>query len=190
MENKNIIVILIAIIIVLTVIAGAMYLQLANAKEPTKIKITSNKTLYKGDELTLKLADFNKTPLKKQNINITITKKGKVVMNKTIKTDFKGKAKMKLDLKKGKYTVNAIFAGNENHAGNNTTQKLTIKEEFKQDTSQESSSDKFAGATWQKRTQWDDGTPVNGDLYLITTSDGDYWTYDNGVYYHGVDRFI
>ena len=36
---------------------------------------------------------------------------------------------MVLDLKKGKYTVNVTYGGNENYTGNNTTQKLTIKEE-------------------------------------------------------------
>lgn len=36
-----------------------------------------------------------------------------------------------MDLKKGKYKVNVTFGGNENYTGNNTTQKLTIKEEEK-----------------------------------------------------------
>lgn len=35
---------------------------------------------------------------------------------------------MDLDLKKGKYNVTVIYGGNENYTGNNTTQKLTIKE--------------------------------------------------------------
>ena len=37
-----------------------------------------------------------------------------------------------MDLKKGKYVVNVTYGGNENYTGNNTTQKLTIKEEIKQ----------------------------------------------------------
>ena len=43
MENRNIIIILVAIIVVLAVVAGAMFLQSDHAKEPTKIKITSDK---------------------------------------------------------------------------------------------------------------------------------------------------
>lgn len=35
---------------------------------------------------------------------------------------------MKLDLKKGKYTVTVMFGGNENYTGCNDTQKLKIKE--------------------------------------------------------------
>ena len=196
MENKNIIIILVAVVIVLAVVAGVMFLQSGNAKEPTKVKITSDKVQYEGGKLKIKLTDLNKTALSKQKVNVIIkNKKGKVVVNETVKTNSKGKAKLDLDLKKGKYKVNVTYKGNENYTGNNTTQKLKIKEEVKESPTEDSSStgsssDQFAGATWQKRTQWDDGTPVEGDLYLITTSDGDYWTYENGNYYHGVDKFI
>ena len=33
-----------------------------------------------------------------------------------------------MKLKKGKYTVNVTYGGNENYTGNNTTQNLKIKE--------------------------------------------------------------
>ena len=140
MENKNIIIILIAIIVVLAVVAGVMFMQPA-AKEPTKVKITSDKSQYEGGEVTIQLTDLNKTAISKEKVNITITnKKGKVVINETIKTNSKGKAKLDLDLKKGNYTVNVTYGGNENYTGNNTTQKLTIKEEIKQTVSIQSSS--------------------------------------------------
>ncbi len=133
MENKNIIIILVAVIIVLAVIVGVMFLQPTNTKEPTKIKITSDKTQYEGGKLSIQLTDLNKTALAKEKVNITITNKnGKVVVNETVKTNSKGKAKLDLDLKKGKYNVTVIYSGNENYTGNNTTQKLTIKEEVKE----------------------------------------------------------
>ena len=129
MEQKNIIIILVAIIVVLAAIIGFMVLDPMHAKEPTKIKITSNKTLYEGDDLSVKLTDLNKTPLSKEKVNITVkNSKGKVVVNKTVKTNDKGNAKLNLDLKKGKYNVAVSYGGNENYTGNNTTQKLTIKE--------------------------------------------------------------
>ena len=140
MENKNIIIILIAIIVVLAVVAGVMFMQPA-AKEPTKVKITSDKSQYEGGKVTIQLTDLNKTAISKEKVNITITnKKGKVVINETIKTNSKGKAKLDLDLKKGNYTVNVTYGGNENYTGNNTTQKLTIKEEIKQTVRIQSSS--------------------------------------------------
>lgn len=129
MENKNIIIILIAIIVVLAVVAGVMFMQPA-AKEPTKVKITSDKSQYEGGELSIQLTDLNKTPISKEVVNITITNsKGKVVVDDVVKTNSKGKAKLDLDLKKGKYNVTVTYGGNENYTGNNTTQKLTIKEE-------------------------------------------------------------
>ena len=130
MENKNIIIVLILIIVILAVMIGITVLHPFDSKQPSKVKITSNKTLTEGDNLSLQLTDLNKTALSKQKVNITVKdSKGKVVLNKTVKTNSKGKAKLDLNLKKGKYNVAVEYAGNENYTGNNTTQKLTIKEE-------------------------------------------------------------
>ena len=130
MENKKIIIILVAIIVVLAAVLGVMFLQSTTAKEPTKVKIISNKTQYEGGELSIKLTDLNGTAISKEIVNVTITNsKGKVVVDDVVKTNSKGKAKLDLDLKKGKYNVNVSYDGNENYTGNNTTQKLTIKEE-------------------------------------------------------------
>ena len=101
MENKNIIILLIVIIVILAAAVGILFTQSINSKEPTKIRITSNKTLYEGDNLSIKLADLNKTPLSKEKVNITIkNSKGKIVVNKTVKTNAKGQAKVDLNLKK------------------------------------------------------------------------------------------
>ena len=129
MENKNIIIILVVIIVILAAAIGFMVLKPMHAKEPTKIKVTSNKTLYEGENMSVKLTDLNKTPLSNEQVNITIKdSKGKVVANKTVKTNDKGNAKLDLDLKKGNYDVAVSYGGNENYTGNNTTQKLSIKE--------------------------------------------------------------
>ena len=130
MENKNIIIILVVIIIVLAAAIGFTMFNPMHAKEPTKVKITSDKEQYEGGELSIQLTDLNKTPISKEVVNITITNsKGKVVVDDVVKTNSKGKAKLDLDLKKGKYNVTVTYGGNENYTGNNTTQKLTIKEE-------------------------------------------------------------
>lgn len=132
MESKNGVILLIAIIAVLGLVIGVMFSQTTTAKEPTEIKITSNKTLFKGDDLSVKLTDLNKTSLSKEKVKIIIKdSKGKIVINKTVKTNSKGNAKLDLDLKKGKYDVQVTYSGNENYTGNNTTQKLTIKEKEK-----------------------------------------------------------
>ena len=130
---------MIAVILVLAAVLGVMFFQSANAKKTSEIKITSNKTLYEGDNLYIKLTDSNKTAISNQTVKITIAdKKGKIVANESVKTNSKGKAKMDLDLKKGKYTVNVTYGGNENYTGNNTTQKLTVKEKVEQTASEQS----------------------------------------------------
>ncbi|WP_296883693.1 hypothetical protein [uncultured Methanobrevibacter sp.] len=135
MENKNIIIILVVIIVILAAAMGIMFLNPMHAKEPTKIKITSDKEQNEGGELSIQLTDLNKTPLSKEVVNITVTNsKGKVVVDDVVKTDSKGKAKLDLDLKKGKYNVTVSYNGNKNYTGNNTTQKLTIKEEVTEST--------------------------------------------------------
>ena len=130
MEHKHIIIILLAVIIVLAAVMGFMVLKPADSQEPTKVKITSDKSQYEGGKLSIKLTDLNGTGISKEIVNITITnKKGKGVVDEVVKTDSKGKAKLDLDFKKGQYNVNVTYGGNENYTGNNTTQKLTIKEE-------------------------------------------------------------
>ena len=184
MENKNIIIILVAIIVVLAVAIGFALFNPTVAKEPTKIKITSDKEQYEGGEISIKLTDLNKTPLSKEIVNITITnKKGKVVVDDVVKTNSKGKAKLDLNLKKGNYVVNVTYAGNENYTGNSTTQKLKINEEEK-----------------VVEAEVSESSSQSSDTHLIMGEDGYYYTvddngnileslgpssehYSNGVYY-------
>ena len=184
MENKNIIIILLVIIVILVAAIGFAFLNPTNAKEPTKIKITSDKEQNEGGELSIKLTDLNKTPISKEVVNITIkNSKGKVVVDDVVKTNSKGKAKLDLDLKKGKYVVNVTYAGNENYTGNSTTQKLKINEEEK-----------------VVEAEVSESSSQSSDTHLIMGEDGYYYTvddngnileslgpssehYSNGVYY-------
>ena len=143
MENKNIIIILIVIIVILAAATGYILLNPINAKEPVKIKITSDREQTEGGKVSVQLTDLNKTPISKQLVNVTVVNsKGKVVVDDVVETNSKGNAKLDLELKKGNYNVTVIFKGNENYTGNNTTQKLTIKEKVveAQSTSSQSSS--------------------------------------------------
>ena len=142
MENRNIIIILIVMIVLLAAAIGFTMMNPMHAKEPTKIKITSDKEQDEGGKLSVQLTDLNKTPLSKEIVNVTITNsKGKVVVDDVVKTNSKGKASLNLDLKKGKYNVTVSYGGNENYTGNNTTQKLTIKEKVVEATVEQSSSE-------------------------------------------------
>ena len=169
MENKNIIIILVVIIVILAAVIGFLVLKPMHAKEPTKLKITSNDTLYEGKDLTFKLTDLNKTQISNEDVSITIkNSKGKVIANKTVKTNDNGNAKVDLKLKKGKYAVIVAYGGNENYTGNNTTQKLTIKEEVVE--AQQSASSSNSGSS--QSSGW-------------TDSEGAYHFYENGQEYVG-----
>ena len=168
MENRNIIIILLVIIVVLAAAVGFVLLNPTVAKQPSKIKITSDKEQNEGGELSIKLTGLNKTPISKEIVNVTITdKKGKVVVNETVKTNSKGKAKLDLDLKKGKYKVNVTYGGNENYTGNSTTQKLKIKEEVVEAQMSSSSSESSS-----EPSEWID-------------SEGAHHFYENGQEYVG-----
>ena len=180
MENKNIIIILLVIIVVLAVAIGFILLNPTHAKEPTKIKITSEKEQYKDGKLKIQLSDLNKTPLSKEVVNIKITnKKGKVVVDDVVKTDSKGKAKLDLKLKKGKYKVNVSYGGNENYTGNNTTQKLTIKEKVKKTASASTStnSESYDKYSPQYGTYIREYTDSNG-VQHTEGADGMHESYD------------
>lgn len=130
MENRNIIIILVVIVVILAAVVGFMALNPTNAKQPAKIKITSDKEQYEGGKLSIQLTDLNRTPISKEVVNVTVTNsKGKIVVDDVVKTNSKGKAELDLDLKNGKYEVNVTYGGNENYTANGTSQKLTIKEE-------------------------------------------------------------
>jgi hypothetical protein len=182
MESKNGVILLIAIIAVLGLVIGVMFSQTTTAKKPTEIKITSNKTLFKGDDLSVKLTDLNKTSLSKEKVKIIIKdSKGKIVINKTVKTNSKGNAKLDLDLKKGKYDVTVNYNGNENYTGNNTTQKLTVKEEKVVETTPDTSQSEDTNSNNDEQEQIDYNSPDSN--YYKWYTDGSYHEKQDGVKY-------
>lgn len=189
MENKNIIIILVVIILVLAAVLGAVMFMSFNSKEPVKIVITSNNTLNEGENLTVQLADLNKTAISKQEVNVTVTdSEGKEVVSKAVKTNSKGKATLDLDLKKGKYNVTVSFAGNEKYGGNSTVEKLTIKEATTQSISENtvdmSLYTGYSSAIGSYRV-----VEHQQELGLLETPDGNYYVMGgDGIYtYAGRD---
>lgn len=180
MESKNIIIILVVVVLVLAAAMGVMFLNQTAAKEPTKIKITSDKEQFEGGKLSIQLTDLNKTPISKQVVNITIkNSKGKVVVDDVVKTNSKGKANLDLDLKKGKYNVTVSFGGNENYTASNTTQKLTIKEEVVEEPEPVQQSYDNSQATQQEPVDYN--SPDSE--YYRWDSDGSFHKKKEGVEY-------
>jgi len=181
MENKHIIIILLIVIVILAAAIGFTLFSQSN-KEASIVKITSANKLEEGKDLSIKLTDLKENPIQKEIVSIKITdKKGKVVVDDVVKTDAKGKAKYTLDLDKGKYDVVIVYEGNNSYAGDNDTQKLTIKE--KEAAQAESSSSSSSSPT--PYAYKSDGTPMYSqaevDSYMLNKYGMvDYHLNDNG----------
>ena len=174
MENKTLIIILIAIIAVLLAMIGVILLEQSNSREESVIKITSDKTIYEGGSISVKLTDLNNTAISKEIVNIEITdKKGRIVFDNVVKTDSKGKAKVNPDLKKGKYLVNVSYDGNENCTGCNTTQKLTVKEKVAEAQTSSGSSADFYGPEVDSQGITREEAEARNMRYMEMTVDGD-----------------
>lgn len=189
MENRNIIIMLLVVIAILAVAVGVMMFNQSHAKEATEIKITSDKEQYEGGKLSVELNDLNGTALSKEVVNVTVTdKKGKVVVDDVVKTNSKGKAKLDLDLKKGKYNVTVTYGGNENYTGTNATQKLNIKEKVTEAVKPQSSSSQSSSHRQEYDITPDGWNPREHEVSREPIGDGNERVkYDDG-YMRVVDK--
>ncbi|WP_292888464.1 hypothetical protein [Methanobrevibacter sp. UBA212] len=189
MENRNIIIMLLVVIAILAVAVGVMMFNQSHAKEATKIKITSDKEQYEGGKLSVELKDLNGTALSKEVVNVTVTdKKGKVVVDDVVKTNSKGKAKLDLHLKKGKYNVTVTYGGNENCTGTNSTQKLSIKEKVTEAVKPQSSSSQSSSHRQEYDITPDGWNPREHEVSREPIGDGNERVkYDDG-YMRVVDK--
>lgn len=184
MENKNIIIILVAIIIVLAAIAGFMFSQSQNPKNGCEVKVTSDPNLYEGDKLSIQLTGLDKTAISKEKVDVVITdKKGNVVVNKTVKTNSKGKAKIGLNLKKGKYDVNVTFGGNEKYVASDVSQVLRIKEKTTETVSDDNAVDTSKYPSYNSNIGYYRDIEEQQELLLIETSNGEYYVLGGDGYY-------
>ena len=186
---ENIIIMLLVVIAILAVAVGVMMFNQSHAKEATEIKITSDKEQYEGGKLSVELKDLNGTALSKEVVNVTVTdKKGKVVVDDVVKTNSKGKAKLDLDLKKGKYNVTVTYGGNENYTGTNATQKLNIKEKVTEAVKPQSSSSQSSSHRQEYDITPDGWNPREHEVSREPIGDGNERVkYDDG-YMRVVDK--
>lgn len=183
MENKHIIIILLIVIVVLAAAIGVVLFNQANAKNPTVVKITSDKKLTEGKDLSIKLTDLSENPINNEIVSVKITdKNGKLVVDDVVKTNSKGNAKLSLDLKKGKYDVAVDYGGNDNYTGDNDTQKLTIKEKEATQTQSQSSQSQPSVYAYQS-----DGTPMYSQAEVDSYM---YYKYGPVNYHIKENRYI
>lgn len=187
MENKNIIIILVAIIAILLVVIGFAFLNQTATKEQTKLKITSGKTLTEGDKLSIKLTDINGTPISNQTVNISIMDKDGSINHKSVVTNEKGKASLKLNKNPGKYSINCTFEGNDNYTNSSAFKNIKIKEKVEETVSTQSES--YSSESYSSQSSDEDYRP-EVDSSGITREQADKygWTYttEHGGHYRGV----
>ena len=181
-KNKIIIIALVIIIIaLLIVIAFPMF---SNAKQDTKLIITSNSTLQEGGSINVKLTDLNETPISNQSINITVTDTNKTSSYFSVVTDENGTGILKLDKSEGNYTVKCVYGGNDSFNGNDTSMEITIEKrvaETQSSSSSSSSSDSSDDYVYSPQ----------GDKYIKKSGQYDSDGRGNQIYsYQGSDGVI
>ena len=127
--DYNKIIIALVIVLVVIVAAGLLFLNPGHAKSDTRVVVSSNSTLYDGDNFTVKLTDLNNTSIANQTVNVTIIDANGAKNPQVVTTDANGYGSLQLNgLTVGNYTMNVTYGGNDNYTSCNTTQKLEIKE--------------------------------------------------------------
>ena len=124
MENRNIIIILVAIIVVLAFIAGLIFSQSITKEDSTLV--IENKNLSVGDSLLVKLTDDNGNPISNEKIHITLTDKDGIKIEEDETTNIYGKVKVKME-EKGTYFVKCGFDGNNQYSPCSVTGNVDVK---------------------------------------------------------------
>ena len=146
MENRNVILILVAIIAVLAILVGFMASQ-SLAREDSSLAIES-KNISPGESLLVRLTDSAGNPISNETVHIKCTDKDGVTVEKDATTNVYGKAKFKID-EVGTYSVECGFGGNSQYAsssvnGNVEVEKATTEVVDQQQTSTVTHSSKYA----------------------------------------------
>lgn len=204
MEKKDKIIIIGLLIIIIALVVGiTLYPFNEQTQQSTQIKVIGNKTIEEGGALKVQLSLLNNTSIENKKINITIKdKNNKEVLKKTVKTNSKGTAGVKLNnISKGNYIVNITFEGDKNYSTNNTSQKIKIiakkvVEKVSETTPEETQTTESTqkneantedyGLSEHKASDWEyTGTYADGEHYSDGEG-GELVMYDGGyVYYDG-----
>ena len=124
MENKNIILILLIVIVILAVAVGVIFSQ-QFAKEQSKLTI-AHKNISAGNSLVVELKDNQGKSISDAKIHVKLTAKSGKAIEKDIKTNSKGKAKLTVN-NKGNYSVECKFDGNDAYASSSISDNIIVK---------------------------------------------------------------
>lgn len=126
--NKNIIIVILAIILIAVV--GYVFIsgQTTDGKLNTQINFVSPAELQNGDQVVIELKDAKGTPLPNQIVNLTMKENG-AEQTYAVYTNAEGKAFLILNGEQpGEYEITAAYGGNDQLNPSTASQKITIKE--------------------------------------------------------------
>ncbi len=122
MNNK----IIILICVVILILAGAVSaFVFTNTQEESSLTITSNETLYDGENCTVKLTNKEGVGIANKTINVTLTSENGSNTNVTYITNNEGIISFNIS-EVGNYSVKCVFNGDNDYKSSNTSTNVNI----------------------------------------------------------------
>lgn len=127
--NRNKLIIA-AVLILIAILTVGMVAGFSDSKKTdTKLKIKVKSPIHEGDKVKIMLTDINGTPLANKTVNVTITDSDNDTSNRSLATNAKGIAKLKVNKDEGEYVIKCSFGGDDMYNGNETKKKINVEEE-------------------------------------------------------------
>lgn len=128
MENKNMI---IAVVAVIVIIAVASFAYIAMNSHNTKIEVISNSTLKSGDFIQLRLTDEYRNPYPGEVVDVKVLDDSGWANKYQVTTDNEGEGSVEIiTLENGNYTVHCNYNGTLFNKESKSVTPLTIDDGF------------------------------------------------------------
>ena len=186
MENKEKIIIVALIVVIIALLAGIFAAMPHMVKKDTKLVFKSNSTLVEGDSIKIELTDANGTAIANQKVNITVTDMNESSDYHSVVTDSKGIGTLKLDKKPGKYNVTVSYGGNDNFTSCNVTEKIKIEKKVVEETN--TNQNEYSGDSSSSSSGNENYRPAvdsGGITREVADKYGYEYTTDHGGHYIG-----
>lgn len=122
MGNKIIILACVAILILAGAVSAFVF---TNSQEESSLTITSNETLYDGENCTVKLVNKDGAGIANKTINVTLTNENGSNTNFKYVTDNGGLISFNIsDI--GNYSVKCVFNGDNDYKSSNTSNNVSV----------------------------------------------------------------
>ena len=173
--------ILIIGLIIILIFAICITCVSLNLQKNTSLVADGSSSFYYGDEFTVTLIDANNNKVFNKPIQLIFTDSNDKTTTFNVTTDTNGVAKLDLDLDEGDYSVEGIFAGDDDYNYASFVKTITIK-------TKESSYD--SSHSTLRETPSSEYSVYDGEYkYFTINIDGEYttaalpWDYDAGCYH-------